>query len=61
VLDEAFRHLLFAEPETAEYVLTEGETAALKLVDAETLEECAFGVAKWLARKKERRSEYMGE
>lgn len=43
VLDEAFRHLLFAAPEAAlaGYEITETEVIALKLVDAESLDACA--------------------
>ena len=42
VLDEAFRHLLFAEPEAAltEYALTEAEERALRRMDLESLEGC---------------------
>ena len=43
ILDEEFRFALFAGPETAlvEYELTEDELAALKSVDAESLDACA--------------------
>ena len=43
VLDEAFRHLLFADPDTAlaSYELTEDELAALKRVDAESMDASA--------------------
>ena len=43
IFDEEFRLALFADPETAlvEYVLTENEMAALKSVDAESLDACA--------------------
>jgi hypothetical protein len=41
VLDEAFRHLLFAEPEAAltGYRLSSRERAALRSMDAESLED----------------------
>jgi hypothetical protein len=44
MLHEAFRHLLFAEPETAltGYELTEAEVAVLKSADAESLDACAI-------------------
>lgn len=44
MLDEAFRVDLFAAPEAAwaEYDLTDAERAALKLLDAETLDACAI-------------------
>ncbi len=43
VIDEEFRLLLFADPDTAlaGYELTEEEVAALKRVDAENLDGCA--------------------
>ena len=43
VLDEPFRHLLLAEPETAlaEYLLTQPELAVLRSMDAESLDACA--------------------
>lgn len=43
ILDGQFRLALFAEPEEAlvEYELIEDETAALKSVDAESIEACA--------------------
>lgn len=42
ILDEEFRLALFADPEAAllEYELTDDERAALKSVDAESLEAC---------------------
>lgn len=43
VMDGEFREVLFANPNVAlaDYPLTDGETAALKSVDAETLESFA--------------------
>ena len=43
ILNEQFRLDLFEDPETAlaKYELTEDEVAALKSVDAETLDACA--------------------
>lgn len=51
ILDEAFRMALFADPEAAlaDYQLTESEEAALKLVDAETLDACAHSIGQWVA------------
>jgi len=47
VIDEEFRLRLFADPEAAldGYALTEGEVAALKRVDAESLEACGSRLA----------------
>jgi hypothetical protein len=46
ILDEEFRLALFADPEAAlvEYEMTEDEIAALKSVDAESLDACAQGI-----------------
>jgi len=43
ILDEGFRSALFEDPEAAlvEYELTESEVAALKAVDAESVDACA--------------------
>lgn len=43
VIDEGFRLALFADPDAmlAGYELTEDEVAALKRVDAESLDACA--------------------
>ena len=52
ILDEEFRLALFADPEAAlvEYELTEDEMAALKLVDAESLDACANGLGRRILR-----------
>jgi hypothetical protein len=46
ILDEEFRLALFADPEAAlvGYDLTADELAALKKVDAESLEACAHNI-----------------
>lgn len=51
ILDEAFRLALFAEPEAAlvDYELTEDEVAALKRVDAESLDACAYSIKQRVA------------
>lgn len=53
ILDQEFRMALFANPAAAlaGYELTETEMAALRLVDAESLDAGAFGVAQRLARR----------
>ena len=52
VLDKDFRVTLFAEPEVAliEYELTEDELAALKSLDAESLDACAAMLEAWVHR-----------
>lgn len=51
ILDEHFRLALFAEPEAAlvGYELTEDEMAALKSVDAESLDACAHSIGRRMA------------
>jgi hypothetical protein len=51
ILDEEFRLALFADPEAtlADYPLTEGELAALKAIDAETLDACAHSIGRRVA------------
>ena len=48
ILDEEFRSALFEDPEAAlvEYELTEDEIAALKSVDAESVDDCAHNVGR---------------
>ena len=48
ILDQEFRLALFADPELAlvEYDLTEAEIAALKRLDAETLDACASRIGR---------------
>ena len=50
VTDEAFRLLLFADPDAAlaGYELTQAEVVALKSVDAERVDACA-AMLRWLA------------
>jgi hypothetical protein len=51
VLDEAFRRALFADPVAAliGYELRDEEVAALKRVDAESLDACARSIGRRLA------------
>jgi hypothetical protein len=51
ILDEEFRLALFADPEAAlvEYELTEAEMAALKSVDAESLDGCSNSLGRRFA------------
>ena len=51
VIDEEFRVALFADPDAAlaGYELTEEEVAALKRVDAESLDACAHNVGRRVA------------
>lgn len=53
ILDEEFRLALFADPETAlvEYELTEQEMAAIRSVDAESLEASAVGLGQRTLKK----------
>lgn len=48
ILDAEFRFALFADPEAAlaEYELTGVELAALKAVDAESLDACGIGLSR---------------
>ena len=48
ILNEEFRLALFEDPEAAlaEYELTEDEIAALKWVDAESVDNCAHNVGR---------------
>jgi len=48
VIDEEFRLALFADPDAAlaGYELTEDELAALKMMDAESLDACAGKVGR---------------
>jgi hypothetical protein len=48
IVDKAFRELLFADPDAAlqVYELSEGELAALRKVDAETLDACGGSLGK---------------
>ena len=43
IIDTAFRQRMFADPETAlaDYELSDGEVAALRAIDFETMECCA--------------------
>ena len=52
ILDEEFRFAVFADPETAlvVYELTEDELAALKSLDAESLDACAAMLEEWVHR-----------
>lgn len=53
IVDQEFRMELFADRAAAlaGYELTEAEVAALRSVDAESLDACAFGVAQRLAQR----------
>jgi hypothetical protein len=48
IVDQEFRMALFADPTAAlaEYELTEAEVAALRMVDAESLDACGSGLAR---------------
>ena len=52
VLDSEFREALFADPDAAlaGYELTTGEIAALKAIDAETIESCAGALNERISR-----------
>jgi hypothetical protein len=52
ILDEGFRLALFEDPEAAlvAYELTASEVAALKAVDAESLDACAHSVGRLVLR-----------
>lgn len=52
ILDDVFRLALFADPEEAlvEYELTEDELAALRAVDAESLDACVTGLGRRILR-----------
>ncbi len=52
ILDQEFRMELFANPTAAlaGYDLTEAEVATLRLVDAESLDACARGLARRVSR-----------
>jgi hypothetical protein len=51
IIDEEFRRALFADPEVAlaGYALTQGEVAALKRMDAESLDACARSIGRRIA------------
>jgi hypothetical protein len=51
VIDEEFRLALFADPDMtlAGYELTEDEVAALKRVDAESLDACSHNIGRHIA------------
>lgn len=53
ILDEEFRLALFADPEAVlvEYELTEQEMAAIRSVDAESLEASAVGLGQRTLKK----------
>lgn len=53
VMDEAFRLALFANPDAAlaPYELTAGEAAAIKMLDAESLDAFARGSGGRIAQK----------
>ena len=52
IVDKAFRELLFADPEAAlqAYELSERELAALRSVDAESLDACGGSLGKRVVR-----------
>jgi hypothetical protein len=52
ITDEEFRLMLFADPDAAlaGYELTEAEVAAVKTVDAESLDACAIMLGRRIRR-----------